>query len=84
MSKQRFTPNQLRILRSLDGATAPVQFDGIDKRSLVKLRDLGLVTFREGRKSAKTYYYPNATTMVLTAALTKDGFNFIYDGGIDR
>ena len=80
----KFSPAQERVLRTLDGATAPVEFGGTAARTIESLRKMGLVTVRKGRKSARTYYYPDATTLVLYVSLTREGSDLFYNGGMDH
>ena len=73
---------QVQILRALDGALAPVEYTGVEKRSLDILKERGLVTYRAGSRNASTYYYTRFQT-VYFASLTKQGSEFILNGGID-
>jgi hypothetical protein len=80
---KKFSNTQLEVLRRLDGATAPVEFNGLYARTVESLRSRGLVKVRRSRKSAGTYYYPDSTRLVLHVSLTDEGWNLIYSGGID-
>ena len=80
----KFSPAQRDILARLDGATAPVEFDGTRKRSIDVLKRKGLVNYRLIHKSSPTYYYPGGSVLVLSTVLTKEGSDFIYNGGIDH
>lgn len=80
----KFSTAQMSILRNLDGATAPVEFDGTRKRTIDSLKRMGLVKYRLRHKSSPTYYYPGGSVLVLETVLTKEGSDFIYNGGIDK
>jgi len=81
---KKFSKPQTDVLRALDGATSETEFNGLYARTIESLRVRGMVKVRRGRKSAATYYYPDATRLVLYVTLTDEGWNFIYNGGIDN
>lgn len=74
---------QAHVLRTLDGAIAPVEFNGTYKRTIDSLVRKGLVKYRTRRQPSPTFYYPGGTTLVVVTTLTDKGWHFVYNGGID-
>ena len=89
MMNMKLTPSQRDLLLMLDGRIAPLELDGTYKRVCVSLRDKGLITFREWRKTvaygpARGSHTWNKSRVVVVPTLTKEGADFIYNGGLDK
>lgn len=82
--EMKFTPAQREILARLDGSFERVEFSGVSRKPIENLAKAGLVTYRRETYTVRTGTFPYARQGVrYVVALTKDGHNFIYDGGID-
>lgn len=80
----KFSETQTLVLRALDGATAPTRMSGSNARTVESLRKMGMVTYTRSRQPSPTYYYPGGSTLVLHVSLTREGGDFIYNGGLDQ
>lgn len=78
----KFSAAQVRILRTLDGATSPVRFHPKSLRSLKALKDAGMVTYTMRVEAQQSYYYGSLKNLY-EVTLTRKGGDFIYNGGID-
>ena len=81
----KFSTAQRNVLTALDGATAPVEFMGTYTRTLKSLKDKGLITYKRGTRSFSlgTFPYHGSNTYFLVS-LTREGSDFIYNGGLDH
>lgn len=70
-----FSPAQMRVMRALDGRWSPLELDGTYWRTLKSLAEGGWISFTRQN-------LPKRPLFVVT--LTRQGADFIYNGGIDQ
>lgn len=81
----KLTSPQMDVLRALDGATAPVEFNGTYARTLKSLREKGMVKYARRTKSFRIGTFPyHGSNVYFDVSLTNFGWEFIHWGGLDH
>lgn len=86
---KNLTPAQRDVMLMLDGRTSPLELNGTYTRVVNALKDKGMVNVRRSTRTiafgpARGSHQWNTSRVVLTVTLTKEGSDFIYNGGLDK
>lgn len=81
----KLTVAQRDILARLDGSFERMEFAGTSRKPIENLAKAGLVTYRRETYNVRTGTFPyNRAGIRYIVTLTKEGSDFIYNGGIDK